>query len=103
MTAARRSICNIARLGAREGGELLLLVVLRWQIFASERESQARRTFVSVCLPEHTFFALKFGELLVGSAHEMFARRLSNPCRHNSPPGKQSRYGYKLNETALAS
>jgi hypothetical protein len=54
--------------------ELLQLVFLnRWQIFASERESQTRRTFVSVRSPEHMFFALKFGELLVDSAHEMLA------------------------------
>lgn len=54
---------------------LLLLVVLsRWQIFASERESQTCRTLVSFRSPERTFFALKFGELLVDSAHEVFAR-----------------------------
>jgi hypothetical protein len=54
---------------------LLRVVVLNgWQIFVSERELQARRTFVSFRSPDRTFFALKFGELLVDSAHEMFAR-----------------------------
>ena len=57
-------------------------------MFASEREVQSRRTFVSVCSPERTFFALKFGEFLV----EMLAGRLSNSCSHNPPPRKLSRY-----------
>lgn len=55
---------------------LLLLVVLnRREIFACERKVQSRRTFVSVCSPERTFFTLKFGKLLVGCSREMLAGR----------------------------
>jgi hypothetical protein len=89
--AAVRLVC-----WARVDDALPLVVFNRWLVVASERETQARGAFVSVCSPERTFFALKFGEFLVGSAREMFARRLSNPCRHNSPPGKQPRYGNKV-------
>jgi hypothetical protein len=75
---------NLDRFSEHADDALLLLVVLnRREIFASERKVQSRRTFVSVCSPERPFFALKFGEFLVGSAHEMVARRLSNPCLHN--------------------
>jgi hypothetical protein len=63
---------------------LVLLVILnRWQISASERKVQLRRTFVLVCSPKRTFFTLKFGELLVGCSHEMLSRCLSNRCALN--------------------
>jgi hypothetical protein len=68
---------------------LLQFVFLkRRQMFASEGEVQSRCTFVSVCSPERTFFALKFGKFLIDCAHEMFARRLANPCAHNSASEK---------------
>jgi hypothetical protein len=68
----------------RNGGAPLLLLVLKsWQIFASESKVQSRRTFVSICSPERTFFALKFVELLVDCSREMLAGRFCNRCALN--------------------
>ena len=75
-TNARAAARAVVRLVCRAWVDdaLRLVVFNRWQIFASERESQTCRTLVSFRSPERTFFALKFGELLVDSAHEVFAR-----------------------------
>jgi hypothetical protein len=43
-----------------EDALLPLLLLHGWQVFAGERETQSRRTFVSVRLLERTFFAFKF-------------------------------------------
>ena len=55
---------------------LLLIVRGRWQIFASERKVQSRRTLVSLCSPERSFFTLKFGESFVSGSRKMLAGRL---------------------------
>jgi hypothetical protein len=69
---------------------LLLVVFNRWQIFgippvrsppdaydfASERKVQSRRTLVSLCSPERSFFTLKFGESFVSGSRKMLAGRL---------------------------
>jgi hypothetical protein len=75
-------------LGMSDYALLWLVVLSGWQIFASERKMQSRRTLVSLCSPERTFFTLKFVELFVGCSREMLARRLRNrfSANHCSVP-----------------